>query len=102
MDPVGDPAAIRAKADELRHAARALETVFSAVTNKVDDTVFEGPAAERWRAGMRRQRTDAERSYATLIEVAARLDSTAAAIEAEIHARRIAELRRLEEEGRRS
>lgn len=98
IDPVGDPGALRAKADELRMAAGALGDLMMGLTAKVDAMLFVGPAGDRVREEMRRQRSVAQRSYATLIEVAARLDSTASAVEAEIHARRVAELRRLAEE----
>ena len=99
IDPVGDPAAMRAKADELRRTAGALADLVTGLAAKVDAMVFVGPAGDRVREEMRLQRSVAQRSYATLVQVAARLDSTASSVEAEIHARRVAEVRRLAEGG---
>lgn len=96
LEPVGDPVAIRAKAAELRAAARAIEDVVSGATSSTRSMFFEGPRGERVRAEIARGRKDAARSFETLIEIAARLESIASVVEED----RAAYVRMMQKPGR--
>ena len=90
---VGDPAAIKGFADDLRAVAGRLEGIGAELMALPKSMTFEGPAAERFAGGMKSLGGRVRFAAEELRAVAARVDATAAEV-----AERIRQRERLLEE----
>jgi uncharacterized protein YukE len=93
---VGDPAAIRAFADQLRGAAARLEGLEAEVASTPGSMTFEGPAADEFGERMRSLASRVGAAAAALRGVAGRVDAAAEEVARRIEARErlLEELRR--------
>jgi len=82
--PVGDPAAMRSLAGELRAEAERLSSRAAWLARRSGRLKFEGPAADDLSQTMLRARRGAERAAADLRDIANRILSAAAKVETDL------------------
>ena len=101
--PVGDPAAIRSAADQVREKASKLSSVGAGVAVALQDMKFQGPAAARTRGAASAWRSSARASERELQDIAKDLDLAANRLEADLeqYQRDFARAQRAEDEKRR-
>jgi hypothetical protein len=101
--PVGDPAAIRNAAEQVRQKASALFDVQFAVSGSVTDMRFQGPAAGRIRGDAVAWRSQANASMRELEALANDLDTAANRLEVDLeqYKRAFTRAQRAEDERRR-
>jgi uncharacterized protein YukE len=89
---LGDPAAMRSEAYSLRAQAEALASLAQQLQGRIESLTFEGPAADRFRAGMTERYQESLRLAGELQDLADYVFRAAARVDAQI-----ADLRRQED-----
>lgn len=82
--PVGDPAAMRSLATQLRSEAERLSSRAAWLARRSGRLKFEGPAADELSQAMLRSRRAAERAAGDLRDIANRILSAAARVETDL------------------
>lgn len=93
--PAGNPAAIRACAEEFRADARQVGELANVVKSSHVQLEFEGPAADRLKTSVAKYEVEIQQCSARLAEIARTLDHAAGQLAADqrAHGKRVASVR---------